>query len=80
MEKIQKFTAQEISQFDGKNGKPAYIAYKGKVYDVTDSYQWVGGEHLEHVAGQDLTKQMDVAPHGEEVMERMKIVGILVES
>jgi predicted heme/steroid binding protein len=80
MEKIQKFTAQELSQFDGKDGKPAYVAYKGKVYDVADSYQWVEGEHLEHAAGQDLTKQMDVAPHGEEVMERMKIVGILVES
>jgi predicted heme/steroid binding protein len=79
LEETKKFSITELSQFDGKDGKSAYVGYKGKVYDVTESYQWVGGEHLGHIAGQDLTEQMDTAPHSEEVMERMKIVGIIVE-
>jgi predicted heme/steroid binding protein len=71
------FTAAELSEFNGKNGKPAYVGYKGKVYEVTESYQWGDGEHLGHLAGKDLTDQMELAPHAEEVMERMKVVGVL---
>ncbi len=78
MEETKKYTIQELSQFNGKNGNPAYVGYKGKVYDVTESYQWGEGEHLGHMAGQDLTDQMEIAPHAEDVMERMKVVGVLV--
>jgi predicted heme/steroid binding protein len=78
LEETKKFTNAELKQFNGKDGKPAYVGYKGKVYDVTESYQWVDGEHLGHMAGEDLTEQMDIAPHSEEVMERMKTVGVLV--
>jgi predicted heme/steroid binding protein len=78
MESVKNFSAEELSQFDGKNGKPAYVAFKGKVYDVTDSYMWIDGDHSgEHQAGKDLTEQMMVAPHAEDVMERMKVVGVL---
>lgn len=77
MEEQRKFSLEELSQFNGKNGKPAYVAYKGKVYDVTDSYQWVDGEHLQHMAGEDHTEAMDIAPHNGEVMDRMKVVGVL---
>lgn len=77
MEKQQTFTIEELGKFNGKNGKPAYVAVKGKVYDVTESSQWLEGDHLGHEAGQDLTMAMDIAPHGEEVMEKMKVVGVL---
>jgi predicted heme/steroid binding protein len=78
LEEIKKFTSSELAQFNGKNGKPAYVGYKGKVYDVTGSYQWGDGEHLGHMAGKDLTDQMDIAPHGEDALtERMKVVGEL---
>ncbi len=80
MENIQKFTQNDLSQFDGKNGKPAYVGYKGKVYDVTDSSQWIDGDHIGHMAGQDLTEAMEIAPHSEEVMDKMKIIGILADS
>jgi len=77
MEETKKFTVDQLSSFNGKNGKPAYVGYKGKVYDVTESSQWMEGDHLGHVAGQDLTMEMEIAPHGDDVMEKMKIVGVL---
>lgn len=75
----KKFTLEELKQYDGKSGRPAYIAYKGKVYDVTDDYLWIDGDHQgEHVAGKDLTEEMASAPHGEETLERVKFIGVLV--
>jgi predicted heme/steroid binding protein len=75
----KKFTLEELKQYDGKGGRPAYIAYKGKVYDVTDDYLWIDGDHQgEHAAGKDLTEEMTSAPHGEETLERVKLIGVLV--
>ena len=74
----KQFTIEELKEYNGKNGKPAYIAYKGKVYDVTDDYLWTDGEHQgEHSAGADLTEKMPLAPHMEDVLERVKLVGTL---
>ena len=80
MENAQrKFTLEELKQYDGKEGRPAYIAYKGKVYDVTDNYLWLDGDHQgEHAAGKDLTEDMASAPHSEENLERVKLIGVLV--
>lgn len=80
MEKQQRFTMDELSKFNGKNGNPAYIAYKGRVYDVTGSSLWADGDHLGHEAGQDLTMALEIAPHGEEAMEKMKLIGVLADS
>lgn len=75
----RKLTVEELKQYDGKNGKPAYIAYKGKVYDVTDNFLWQDGDHQgQHAAGKDLTEDLANAPHGEENLERVKLIGILV--
>jgi len=77
----QKFTLQELKQYDGKEGRRAYVAVKGKVYDVTDSYLWIDGNHQgEHNTGIDLTEALTRAPHGEEELANAKLVGILVES
>ena len=78
MEETKKFSISELNQFNGKNGNPTYVGYKGKVYDLTDSSQWIDGDHIGHMAGQDLTEEMEIAPHGEEVMEKMKVVGVLI--
>ncbi len=75
----KKFTAKELEKYTGKNGKPAYVAYKGKVYDFSSSGLWSGGEHMDmHHAGEGITEELPLAPHGEEVLERVKLVGTLV--
>lgn len=73
-------TRDELKKFDGKENRPAYIAYKNKIYDVTDSKMWKSGSHMNrHFAGEDLTDQMSVAPHADDVMSRIKVVDSLEE-
>jgi len=61
---VKDYTLAELAAFDGKDGKPIYVAYKGIVYDVTDSPMWSGGDHEGlHTAGHDLTVEHDDAPH-----------------
>jgi predicted heme/steroid binding protein len=75
---FRKFTLEELEEYNGKNGKPAYIAYKGKVYDISDSDLWRDGEHMGmHQAGKDLTDELELAPHREEIFERAKLIGML---
>jgi len=74
----RKITLEELKQNDGKEGRSAYIAYKGKVYDVTNDYLWIDGDHQgEHQAGKDLTEELSKAPHGEETLELVKLIGTL---
>ena len=76
---VRKFTIKDLEGYDGKNGKPAYVAYQGKVYDLSQSSLWSGGEHMGmHQAGKDITEELELAPHGEEILERVKLVGKLV--
>jgi len=78
---LRKFTLEELKQFDGRDDRPAYMAYKGKVYDVTESFLWINGDHQgQHEAGKDITNEMKFAPHGEEMLERIKLVGVLVSA
>ena len=72
------FTMDELAAFDGVDGKPAYIAHNGKVYDVSASGMWEDGHHQEeHNAGIDLTDDMDFAPHNDSVLENFPVVGTL---
>lgn len=74
-----KLTLEELSRFDGKDGRPAYFAYGGKVYDATSSPLWKEGNHMtRHSAGNDLTKMLKTAPHGEEKIEQMSQIGELL--
>jgi predicted heme/steroid binding protein/uncharacterized membrane protein len=78
MAEPRKFTREELRTFDGKEGKPVYVAYQGGVYDVSASKMWKTGMHMrQHVAGQDLTEALSAAPHTAEVLERFPQVGVL---
>lgn len=72
-------TREELKKCNGTNGSPAYVAYKGKVYNLASSAMWESGDHFGHAAGQDLTKELGDAPHGDEVFESMEVVGELVD-
>ena len=69
------FDPLTLSGFDGKDGRQALIAYKGKVYDVSDMHHWKNGQHMKHLAGGDQTESLPMAPHGEEKLEGLKIAG-----
>ena len=74
------FTSVQLKEFDGKASRRAYIAFKGKVYDVSGSDLWTEGDHQGmHFAGHDLTKDTQNAPHDEDVVKRFPIVGELRE-
>lgn len=76
----RQFTIAELSQYDGKEGKAAYVAFKGKVYDATNSRLWKNGKHgAIHIAGADLTEAFAKAPHGEEVFSKLPILGYLIK-
>ena len=61
---MKDFTLEELKAYDGRDGKAAYIAYEGVVYDVTESAMWGEGDHEGmHQAGADLTGEHDDAPH-----------------
>lgn len=75
----QDMTLAEFTQFDGKDGRPAYVAYNGNIYDVTNSGPWQGGNHMrKHLPGFDLTDAIKIAPHEEEKILSMPLVGKLL--
>ena len=77
---MKRFSKEELARYNGKNGAPAYIAYKGKVYDVSASFIWRNGRHqVLHNAGEDLADSLEQAPHGVEMLERFPVIGILRE-
>ena len=77
--RMREFSLEELAKADGKDGRPSYIAYQGKVFEVSDSKRWKNGSHMRrHAAGADLTADLQAAPHGEEVFERFPQVGTLL--
>jgi len=75
----KEITTEQLPAFDGKEGRPAYIAYKGMVYDITNSRLWKNGQHMvKHHAGTDLTGVLKNAPHGEDKVLAMPQVAMCV--
>jgi predicted heme/steroid binding protein len=75
---MKEFSGKELSKYNGKDGKPAYIAYQGFVYDVTNSFLWRNGKHqVLHQVGRDLTAELDDAPHGPDLLDRVQRIGVL---
>jgi len=75
---MKEIDLEELEQSDGKDGKPIYVAYRGKVYDVSGSKLWKTGRHMNrHQAGRDLTTDIQAAPHSPDVLERYPQVGVL---
>ncbi|MFT4834554.1 MAG: putative heme/steroid binding protein [Marinoscillum sp.] len=75
---MKTITRSQLSLRNGQDREEIWIAYEGKVYDVTTSRLWKNGKHYEHWAGQDLTEELIDAPHTIKVFERYEQIGILV--
>ena len=77
---MRAFTRAELANNDGSNGKPAYIAYQGKVYDASASFHWQQGKHqVRHKAGWEFNNEFDQAPHGADLLQRLPIIGVLLD-
>ncbi len=71
---------KDLRLFDGRYNRPAYVGYKGKIFDVTESRYWSNGEHFfRHYTGQDLTPSLQDAPHGEENILRRPLAGEIMD-
>lgn len=80
MSGLLELTLEELKQYDGSDGKPAYIAIDGKIYDVSVIPNWSGGSHNGFKAGNDLTEEMkEISPHGVSKLQFVDEVGIIVE-
>ena len=76
--KSGELTLAELAGFNGEEGRPAYFAFKGKIYDVSQSNLWGNGSHMKrHQAGVDLTEVLSQAPHSEDKILAMPEVGRL---
>jgi predicted heme/steroid binding protein len=62
----QNFTLAELATHDGREGRPAYAAVDGTVYNLSASQFWSTGEHvvcdLGARAGRDLSDEIRLAP------------------
>jgi len=75
---MKEFSMEELANHNGENGKPVYISHNGKVYDVSGSKMWKTGTHMKrHRSGQDLTTDIQAAPHAPDVLERFSQIGVL---
>lgn len=73
-------TKRQLSLRNGVEKPEIWVAFQGKVYDVSSSRLWRNGKHYEHWAGQDLTAELADAPHSEAVFEKFECVGLYEEN
>lgn len=72
-------TLEQLGRCDGQEGRPNYFAYRGRVFNASESKLWQGGHHMRrHPAGCDLTEALAQAPHGEDRILKLPEVGKLL--
>jgi predicted heme/steroid binding protein len=76
-EPIPEYSHAQLALRNGQDKPEIWVAYEGKIYDVSKSRLWRNGKHYEHWAGQDLTDEMKDAPHLASVFDKFEQVGIL---
>lgn len=74
---MNSYTKQQLALRNGQDKPEIWVAFKGKIYDVTSSRLWRNGKHYEHWAGQDLTDELKDAPHTRSVFEKFEVIGVL---
>lgn len=69
-------THEELAGHDGQEGRTAWIAVNGIVYDVTK--EWTGGKHHGLEAGRDQTEKFVASGHARQTLEKLTVVGTLL--
>ncbi len=72
------YTKNQLALRNGQDRDEIWVAYQGRIYDVSRSRLWRRGNHYEHWAGQDLTAELDKdAPHTANVFDNFPVIGRL---
>ncbi|MEY3983238.1 MAG: hypothetical protein RL160_795 [Bacteroidota bacterium] len=74
---LPRYNKSQLALRNGQDRPEIWVAFQGKIYDVSNSRLWRRGMHYEHWAGQDLTMELKDAPHTEAVFERFHVVGLM---
>ncbi len=73
------YSAAELTEFNGKEGKDCLVAVNGKVYKIEQGNLWQDGEHASSegkaYCGRDLSDVIGQSPHGTSKLETLEIVG-----
>ncbi len=72
-------TIKELKNFNGKDGKKAFIAVDGVIYDVSNSKAWKNGMHKGKKAGEDVSDVINKSPHGKSVLNNLEIIGKIIK-
>ena len=59
---LDEYTVSQLASRNGQDREEIWVAYKGLIYDVTQSKMWRSGIHYGNMAGQDLTEEFEKAP------------------
>ena len=78
MNQLPEVSKSYLALRNGQDKPQIWVAFKGIIYDVTDSRLWKNGKHYEHWAGQDLTEELKDAPHSDQVFAKFEVVGRLL--
>jgi predicted heme/steroid binding protein len=72
------YSRSQLALRNGQDRDEIWVAYQGLIYDVSRSRLWKRGNHYEHWAGQDLTRELDHdAPHNANVFDKFTVIGRL---
>lgn len=78
LKRQKEFTLEELSNYNGERGKPAYVAVNGIVYDVSTNISWGGGTHFGLYSGKDLTGEFSGCHRGNlELLNRLPKIGTI---
>ncbi|MFM6977060.1 MAG: cytochrome b5 domain-containing protein [Sphingobacteriaceae bacterium] len=77
MNSLPSYSRSQLALRNGQDKPEIWVAFEGKIYDVSESRLWKNGKHYEHWAGQDLTDELKDAPHTRQVFEKFEVIGRL---
>ena len=68
---FRTFTPPELKPFNGEEGRPVYLAVRGKVFDVTPGKNFYGpGGPYENFAGRDASRGLACGSFDEEMLTK----------